>query len=243
MNEAWPLLRTATLTDQVYQVLRDRVLGASLKPGEFIREQDVSERLRVSRTPVREALGRLASEGFLERIPHRGFRVPEESAADLVEFYPIICALEELAARESFPQLDAQALDELRLVNQSYRKAFVNEDISAGIAVNHSFHHLLSAGSRNQRLLTMLDELRSKVKSLEIWAFSHINEWTESIEQHGQILDAIEAGEFDHAVEVLNRNRSTTYHEYQTSSWPYANLSVADGQSPPIKIPNPLEES
>ena len=113
VTETWPLLRTATLTDQVYQILRDRVLAASLKPGEFIREQEVSERLQVSRTPVREALGRLASEGFLERIPHRGFRVPEESVADLADSYPIMCALEILAAEESFSRLDAAALEEL----------------------------------------------------------------------------------------------------------------------------------
>ncbi len=232
LSETWPLLRTATLTDQVYQILRDRVLAASLKPGEFIREQDVSARLQVSRTPVREALGRLASEGFLERIPHRGFRVPEESAADLAEFYPIMCALEVLAAEESFPRLDADALEELREVNRSYRAAFAEQDIKAGIAVNHEFHHLLSAGSSNDRLLRMLDELRSKVKSLEIWAFSHISEWTESIEQHDQILDAIEAGSIERAIEVLKENRSKTYHDYQTNSWPYARMRPAGDNLP-----------
>ncbi|HJO04676.1 MAG TPA: GntR family transcriptional regulator [Acidobacteriota bacterium] len=232
MTETWPLLRTATLTDQVYQILRDRVLAASLKPGEFIREQEVSERLQVSRTPVREALGRLASEGFLERIPHRGFRVPEESVADLADSYPIMCALEILAAEESFSRLDAAALEELREVNRSYRDAFDQQAIGAGIAVNHEFHHLLSAGSKNDRLLRMLDELRSKVKSLEVWAFSHINEWTESIDQHEQILDAIEAGRFEHAIEVLKENRSKTYHEYQTNSWPYAKMRPASDNLP-----------
>ncbi len=217
------------------------MLAASLKPGEFIREQDVSERLQVSRTPVREALGRLASEGFLQRIPHRGFRVPEESAADLAEFYPIMCALEVLAAEESFPRLDADALEELREVNRSYRDAFAEQDIKAGIAVNHEFHHLLSAGSGNDRLLRMLDELRSKVKSLEIWAFSHISEWTESIEQHDQILDAIQAGGFERAIEVLKENRSKTYHEYQTNSWLYAKMRPA-GDGLPME-PEPTTAS
>lgn len=227
LSETWPLLRTATLTDQVYQILRDRVLAANLAPGEFIREQDVSERLQVSRTPVREALGRLASEGFLERIPHRGFRVPEESAAELVEFYPIICALEELAAQESFPLLDADAINELRELNRSYGEAFAKQDIGAGIAINHQFHHLLSARSTNGRLLRMLDELRAKVKSLEIWAFSHISGWPESIQEHDQILDAIDAKKYDRAIEVLMKNRSTTYQEYQNNSWPYADMSPA----------------
>ncbi|HJO04672.1 MAG TPA: GntR family transcriptional regulator [Acidobacteriota bacterium] len=113
IKEAWPTLATATLTDQVYTVLRDRILAGDVSPGEFIREQEVSDAAGVSRTPVRDALGRLASEGFLERIAHRGFRVPEESITDLLELYPILGTLEVLAGGESFPRLEAMR-DELR---------------------------------------------------------------------------------------------------------------------------------
>lgn len=123
VRESWPSLTTATLTDQVYGVLRDRILAGQIAPGEFVREQEVSDAVGVSRTPVREALGRLASEGFLERIAHRGFRVPEESIADLLELYPILAALEVLAGSESFPRLDADDLVELREINGAYASA------------------------------------------------------------------------------------------------------------------------
>lgn len=222
-----------TLTDQVYSILRDRVLAGKMPPGEFIREHEVSERLQVSRTPVREALGRLASEGFLERLPHRGFRVPEESVAGLVEFYPIICALEALAAEESFAALDAAGIAELRATNSKYREAFEAEDIAAGISLNHRFHHQLSAGSSNRRLRGMLDELRSKVESLEIWAFSHLSEWAESIDEHEELLAAIEKKDFELAIEVLRKNRLTTYRDYHANRWPFASLRpealAADG--------------
>src|SRR5690606_1919413 len=68
-DRQWPQIKPLTFADQVYEALRDRILEGELSPGEFIREQEVSEAMGVSRTPVREALGRLASEGFLERIP------------------------------------------------------------------------------------------------------------------------------------------------------------------------------
>ncbi len=197
-------------------------------PGEFIREQDVSAKLDVSRTPVREALGRLASEGFIERIPHRGFRVPEESVADMVEFYPIICALEALAAEESFPLIGAEELAELREINESYRQASKEKDIARGISINHRFHHELSAKCRNGRLTRMLDELRSQVEGLEIWAFSHVDEWEESIAEHESLLDAIEAGEFDRAREILEANRLSTYRDYQAERWPTGRLRPAD---------------
>ena len=136
MKEAWPLLSSTTLTDQVYGVLRDRILSGGWEEGRFIREQDISDKLGVSRTPVREALGRLASEGFLERIPHRGFRLPAQSATDLLDLYPILASLEVLAARQSFLQISEAELEELRAVNRAYHAAYERADIRQGIELS-----------------------------------------------------------------------------------------------------------
>lgn len=214
MAENWPVVRSDTLTNQVYEILREKVISGEMTPGEFIREKEVSERLGVSRTPVREALGRLASEGFLERIPHRGFQLPEESIGDLIELYPIITALEELAAKEAFDRLDAEAIAELRRVNAQYQKACRNKDVYAGIDRNHEFHDLLSRRSGNSRLCRMLTELRSKVRSLEVWAFSDSGHWQKSAEEHEAVLDAIESKDYSRALEILEDNRLTTYRQY-----------------------------
>ncbi len=218
MRETWPLLKPETLTDQVYEVLRERVISGKISPGEFIREQDVSERLGVSRTPVREALARLASEGFLERIPHRGFRLPEETVDDLIEIYPIMTALEVLGTREAFEHLGSKAFAELRKINETYAKAFEEKDVYAGIDNNHAFHSGLSALSGNKRLCRMLDDLRSRVRSLEIWAFSDIGHWQKSVEEHEEILQAMEEGELEKALEILANNRLTTYREFTSKS-------------------------
>lgn len=214
MPETWQVLKTETLTDQVYEILRDRVISGRVSPGEFLREQDVSERLGVSRTPVREALSRLASEGFLERMPHRGFRLPKETVEDLIEIYPIMNALEVLGTRQSFDRLDSEAIAELRQINEAYAKASRENDVYAGIERNHEFHRCLSARCGNKRLCRMLDDLRSRVRSLEIWAFSHIAHWQRSIEEHEAILQAIEARDLERAIEILETNRLGTYREY-----------------------------
>jgi DNA-binding GntR family transcriptional regulator len=214
MPETWPHLKPETLTDQVYEILRERVISGQIPPGEFVREQDVSERLGVSRTPVREALSRLASEGFLERIPHRGFRLPNETIEDLIEIYPIMTALEVLGTREAFYRLDAEAVDELREINAAYAKAFEENDVYAGIDMNHKFHDKLSARSGNKRLCRMLEDLRSRVRSLEIWAFSDIDHWQKSIDEHEKILRAVENRQLDKVVSILEHNRLSTYREY-----------------------------
>lgn len=218
MAEDWPLLKPETLTDQVYEILRERVISGTISPGEFIRENGVSERLGVSRTPVREALARLASEGFLERIPHRGFRLPEESVNDLVEIYPIMTALEVLGTREAFVRLDKEAIAELRKLNDVYAQAFNDSDVYAGIEINHTYHEKLSALSGNNLLCRMLKDLRSRVRSLEIWAFSDVDNWQKSIEEHEAILLALENGKLDAAMTILETNRLSTYREFISQS-------------------------
>lgn len=214
MPETWPVLKPETLTDQVYEILREKVISGKIPPGEFIREQDVSEKLGVSRTPVREALARLASERFLERIPHRGFRLPEETVDDLIEIYPIMTALEVLGTREAFEHLDEEAMEELRKINGAYEKAFNENDVYAGIDTNHEFHSQLSARSGNKRLHKMLGDLRSRVRSLEIWAFSDIEHWQKSIKEHEEILQAIEKKQYEKALDILQKNRLTTYQAF-----------------------------
>lgn len=214
MSEQWPMLKAETLTDRVYDVVRNKILSGQMAPGEFVREQDISERLGVSRTPVREALARLASESFLERMPHKGFRLPEETVSELIELYPIITALEVLGTREALVRLDAEVIAELKLINARYEAAYQRRDIYAGIDLNHQFHHLLSERSGNQRLSQMLDELRAKVRSLEIWAFSDTRNWPKSIKQHESILEALTAGDTERALQILEQNRLSTFREF-----------------------------
>jgi DNA-binding GntR family transcriptional regulator len=218
-KESWPSLETTTLTDQVFNVLRDRILAGQIEPGEFVREQDVSDAVGVSRTPVREALGRLASEGFLERIAHRGFRVPEGSIADLLEIYPILTTLEVLAAQDSFPRIEAADLVELKQINAAYELAAEKGDFQRGIELNDEFHHALSRPAGNDRLVSMLDDLRQTVRRLEIWTFTtHPRDWSLSVAQHQDIIDLLAAGTFDVALEVLRANRMMTYETFQTDA-------------------------
>lgn len=218
-KETWPSLETTTLTDQVFNVLRDRILTGQVAQGEFVREQDVSDAVGVSRTPVREALGRLASAGFLERIAHRGFRVPEGSIVDLLEMYPILTTLEVLAGQESFPLLGPTDFAELERINAAYAQASDKGDFQQGIELNDEFHQTLSRAAGNDRLITMLDDLRLAVRRLENWTFTtHPRDWSLSVAQHQQIIDCLVAGTFDAALEILRANRMMTYETFQADA-------------------------
>ena len=87
-QQEWAVLEPVTLTERVYGILRTRIIAGDWAPGHFLREKELSGKLGVSRTPVREALARLAADGFLERIPHRGragLRLPSDVELALIQ--------------------------------------------------------------------------------------------------------------------------------------------------------------
>jgi DNA-binding GntR family transcriptional regulator len=206
----WTRISATTLADQVYRVVRVRILGGEIAPGEFIRENDLNKAMGVSRTPIREALGRLASEGFLERLPHRGYRVPEEPIKDLLDLYPVIAALDLLAGKLALPRLTREDVARLRDLNGRLEAAEARKDVRALIELNNQFHRLFSERSGNARLCSLLDDLRAQLTRLERWYYSDGAHVEQSVRQHAEIIEAIEGGDPDRALSLLEANMSLT---------------------------------
>ena len=210
LSTTWPLPATRTLSEQVYHAVRARIMAGALAPGTFLREKDL-ESMGVSRTPIREALGRLASEGFLERLPHRGFRVPEESVANLLELYPIVASLELLAGRLAFDRFTTEDVARLREINARLAEARDRGDVRAMLDLNTAFHRLITERGGNRRLALLLDDLRSQLSRLEHWYYSGRDRTQRSIQEHEEIIAAVERGDRACALELLERNMSLTY--------------------------------
>ncbi len=219
-----PHTAPATLAEQVYRAVRARILGGELHPGAFIREKEL-EAMGVSRTPIREALGRLASEGFLERVPHRGFRTPEQPVGRLLELYPVVQALELLAGQLALPRLTAADLDFLREINRRLA-ASERSDVRARIALNTQFHRVFSERSGNSRLQELLDDLRAQLGRLELWYYSDRAHIEESVREHDAIIMALERGDSARALAVLERNMALTYRSLVRD----ANVDGDDGR-------------
>jgi DNA-binding GntR family transcriptional regulator len=217
----WPQIgHGETLTERVYQVLRDRIVAGELPPLSFIREEELGKAVGVSRTPVREALNRLATEGFLDRLPHRGFRVPERSIDDLVHLYPVLQSLEVLAAELACPRMTAVELARLEEINRGFARALEASDVATGVELNHKFHHELSALSGNPFLVNLLDDIRAQVRRLEVLDFTWVltgphpeadfprDRWPA---QHAAIIAALGRRDCAEACRLLRTNRSLVF--------------------------------
>lgn len=228
----WPKVSQTTLADQAYKAIRARILAGDLELGEFVREQEVSAALGVSRTPVREALGRLSSEGFLERIPHRGFRMPAEPLGTLLELYPIVAALELLAGRHAIPRLTPDDIEALRAINRKLSACIRDDDVPRRIELNNRFHRLLYERSGSSRLTGMLDDLRTQVNRFEHWYYSKEHRTEESIAHHDELIGALEEGRTDDALALLEGNMAMTYQRFTEELAADADDDYADADGP-----------
>src|SRR5581483_7583072 len=164
MNALEPLQRTASLAERVYDLLREYLRSGGLKWGEPLREGALAERFRVSRTPVREALGRLASEGLVE-AHGRSFTVPSLTPQDLDDVYELRVLLETEALRQA--AAGGAHSEEVRHALQDAKAAHARGDAEAFIRANRRFRAAWLALVRNRRLVRMVELYADHVRALQ----------------------------------------------------------------------------
>lgn len=197
-----------TATAEVHNVIKQRILDGHYRAHEYIREASIARELGVSRTPVREALRELVSEGWLEAIPHHGARVVAWTEKDAREVFELRLALEPMAIRLASERMDTARLLHLErlasrmeaLVARIEHEPEVRNEIAF---LNHDFHRELIAASDNKRLAAVLDSVvRTSVIRRNFGNYDLAN-LRRSMRHHREILEAIAAGSPDWAESVM----------------------------------------
>ena len=136
------VLNHATLAEQVYQHLRQQILGNAFPPNAALPEKTLASQLNVSRVPVREALHKLAADGLVTLKPRQGAFVSSLSPRQFLDAYRVREALEDLAIRLALPNLTHDDLAELGRLQGEMRQYAAADDADAFFAANHAFHAL-----------------------------------------------------------------------------------------------------
>jgi DNA-binding GntR family transcriptional regulator len=190
------------LRDVIADDLREQIIRGALRPGQRIREDEVAEVHGVSRVPAREAVQRLANEGYLELVPFRGAVVVSPSPVRSLELMQVRRALESMAARLAAERRGGQVAKELtRLVRRGNRAAKSHAHRALPELINQ-FHDLVAVASGNEELIELLGQVRDKVR----WMFEvdlperSEDSWTD----HAHILEAILAGAAEDAAQRMD---------------------------------------
>jgi DNA-binding GntR family transcriptional regulator len=189
------------LRTNVSEKVLDLLISGKLPPGK-INESQLAARMRVSRTPLREALVALDSAGLVVTLD-RGFAVPPLKNIEAREVYQIIARLETLAL-EAAGIPDRSALAELRRLNGHFR--FFGKDGLAALDVDTRFHEALIARCPNLRLQSLISRQKLLVRRYELLYFHDPRFFARSARQHESIVECLSADDLTGACEALDRN-------------------------------------
>jgi DNA-binding GntR family transcriptional regulator len=188
-------LEIQSVVDQVYAAVRARILSGELPRGSRLRQAALADELGVSRTPLREALRRLATEGLVELTANRGATVAEHDFGDQRQSWLARMALEPGAARIAAERNDGPSVRAMRDAIEAQRAA--GGDPAESYDVNRGFHLALVAASGNPYLLRFAEMLWAPQLGVLIYAMqaddpAHVLAWADD---HELITDAVEAGD------------------------------------------------
>lgn len=186
------------VADSVYELVVRAILRGDLRPGSRLSVPGLAARLAVSRTPVREAVQRLVSEGLAIEEPHRGAAIATFETRELIEIYELREALEGLAARLAASRIDEPALEALRSELAEHRAAVADGDAAAHFDLDLRFHRLIGEAAGNANLAQALGVLQSKVR-LAMLSTAVTAGPAPALADHEAILEAIASRDPDHA--------------------------------------------
>ena len=186
-------IKRPTLHEELVERLRSLVVEDQLKPGEKVPEKELCAAFGVSRTPLREALKVLASEGFVVLTANRGARVADVTRSELDNTFPVIAALEQLAGELACLHLDDKALARIEKRHVEMLDAYERRDLNAYFRANQDIHQALIQGARNDVLATQHRLLAARVRRARFMANLSEERWTQAIEEHEAMMDRLRA--------------------------------------------------
>lgn len=196
--------------EQAYNLLKQQILDNDLPAGSQFLEQEIAERLQMSRTPTREAMVRLANEGLVEVRPRHGMRVLPISPKDMAEIYDIITALESSAAGYlAGLGLERDALQPLIDAVSEMDIALAKDDLEAWADADYEFHRQLVELTGNVRLTNLISTYRDQGHRVRMTTLHMRPKPDKSNEDHRAVVEAILANDVDTARQIHRRHRET----------------------------------
>lgn len=192
------------LREVVFNNLRDAILSGELKQGERLLENQLAEKLGVSRTPVREALRMLEQESLVALIPRRGAQVLDLSASDIKNVLEVRSALELVGMRHACQSMEEEQLNELKRLNEEFELAFEEKDYEKVATTDEKIHDIIFASSHNDRLIQIVNNMRAPIYRYRMAYLKVYETKTAVINHHRGIIKAIENHREREGIKVMS---------------------------------------
>lgn len=200
------MIKTRTINQQVYSRITELLGAGHWELGSRIDERELSEELGVSRTPLREAIGRLVSEGVIEHRPYQGNFVRSFTLKQVEELFEVRIALESLAAKTASERITSEEIAELREIVTVCHAALEAGDMEGFEAADRAFHHHIVKAASNEVLEFSLRTLTLHIQLIRHVANSDPSFRKGTKEHRAEVVEALDARDGELAADLLARH-------------------------------------
>ena len=196
----------ATLTDEIADIIRERILNGTYAIGEKIIEAPLANELRVSRTPIRQAFKKLANEGLIENIPNRGSFAKGFTRRDIQDIYEVRKALEALAIEWAVERISPKEIARLEEIVQRMEAFTGKLNFEKVLEMNKEFHETIYKASESRFMTQILRSYQDYVQQARRTTVYEAEYLEEILREHKEILDAVRKRNAPEAIELTNRH-------------------------------------
>ncbi len=216
MTEKKEFSSSFSLTDEIADIIRDRILKGEYEIGAKIKETQIAAELRVSRTPIREAFKQLENEGLIDYIPNRGCFAKGFTQQDVDDIYAVREALERLAverAVERITDAELRDLEEEWDLMEFYAK---KKDAQKVLELNSTFHDRIYASTRSRFMAQVLRSYKSYINKTRKSVFYDETYLMAILKEHREILEAIKSRDKERAVRAVSEHLESSQDRAET---------------------------
>lgn len=192
-----------TRKQAAYEYIKDKILSCAYEPGVVMNEQVLCDELELSRTPVRDALGRLEQEGLVSIMPKKGFMVTALKLGDINRIYEVRLLLEPYALRRYGHRIDLKALERLQQQTQELAEGR-SQSSHFDYALDDALHNLIMEAVDNRYLLDVYENIQNLNLRIRVMSGSRVaNRLTESFQEHSVIINACLRQDWETAAQAM----------------------------------------
>jgi DNA-binding GntR family transcriptional regulator len=181
------------LHEATFQTLKLLLVEGKIAPGSKLNERELAESLNVSRTPIREAIRRLAADGLVELIANRGAIAVQLSIEDVIHTFDVIAELEGYSGELAAKNISESTLSELEALQYEMMASYARRDLSSYFKLNLRIHRLINQAANNPVLATLFSQVNSRIEALRFRSNQDGMKWEKAVEEHQEMLHALKA--------------------------------------------------
>lgn len=210
MNFSATQLKRRSLYEELAESLRELIVSGELRPGHKVPEKELCEFYGVSRTPLREALKVLATDGLVNLEPNRGAWVVRITVEELDELFPVMGALEALAGELACKHITDDEIEQIRALHHRMLDYYKAHELEEYFKLNQQIHEAILAAARNATLTVQYRTLAARVRRGRYMANMTRKRWDQAMKEHEDILDCLSARNGSRLAVILREHMEKT---------------------------------